>query len=95
MAIIAGLDNVSLFHKILSTITNYYVIGGVVLLASFHLLYLVSLSWEELSYVLPLTAANYVLVTVLAYWVLGEDVSPLRWSGSVLVTIGIALVART
>ena len=50
----------------LATITNHYVIGGIVLLVTFPVLYLVSLSWEELSYVLPLTAANYVLVTILA-----------------------------
>ena len=65
------------------------------LLSAFLILYLVSLSWEELSYVLPLTAANYVLVTILACLVLHEHVSALRWSGSVLVMIGIGLVART
>jgi len=95
MEVIAAMDNIDLFHRMIATITNCYVIGGVVLLASFLILYLVSLSLEELSYVLPLTAGNYVLVTILAYWVLHEHVSPLRWSGSILVTIGIALVART
>ena len=96
MEVIADLpDSVDLLHKMLATITNHYVIGGIVLLATFLILYLVSLSWEELSYVLPLTAANYVLVTILAYFVLGEHVSALRWTGSVLVTLGIALVART
>ena len=44
---------------------------------------------------LPLTAADYVLVTLLAYFLLGEDVSPIRWLGSIMVAIGIALVART
>ena len=96
MQMIADLpDSVDLLHKMLATITNSYVIVGILLLSAFLILYLVSLSWEELSYVLPLTAANYVLVTVLAYFVLGEHVSALRWSGSVLVTVGIALVART
>ena len=79
----------------LLTITNFYVIGGMVLLILFLFLYLASLSWEELSFVLPLTAADYVLVTLLAYFLLHEDVSPLRWAGSVLVGLGIALVSRT
>ncbi|MCE5314331.1 MAG: EamA family transporter [Armatimonadota bacterium] len=75
--------------------TNPFVWMGVFLLILFFILYLASLSWEELSYVLPLTAADYVLVTLLAYFLLGEDVSPLRWAGSVLVAFGIALVVRT
>ncbi len=79
----------------LLTITNFYVIAGMVPLILFLFLYLASLSWEELSFVLPLTAADYVLVTLLAYFLLHEDVSPLRWAGSVLVGLGIALVSRT
>ncbi|MHB9037829.1 MAG: EamA family transporter [Armatimonadota bacterium] len=76
-------------------VTNPYVWVGVFFLILFFVLYLASLSWEELSYVLPLTAADYVLVTILAYFLLGEDVSPMRWAGSVLVAAGIALVVRT
>lgn len=87
------------FHGFLSafvaTITNVYVIAGILLLILFLLLYLASLSWEDLSYVLPLTAADYVLVTLLAYFILKEDVSPIRWAGSVLVATGIVLVAKT
>jgi uncharacterized membrane protein len=75
--------------------TNMYVVVGILLLIAFLLLYLASLSWEDLSYVLPLTAADYVLVTLLAFFILHEAVSPLRWAGSVLVATGIALVARS
>lgn len=87
-------------HKSITTafvagVTNPYVIGGTLLLITFLLLYLASLSWEELSYVLPLTAADYVLVTLLAYFLLHEDVSPERWAGSVLVAAGIAAVAKS
>lgn len=76
-------------------VTNIYVWIGVLLLIVFFILYLISLSWEELSYVLPLTAADYVIVTVLAFLLLGENVTPIRWIGSIMVAIGIALVVRT
>ena len=79
----------------IATMTNPYVILGILLLITFLFLYLASLSWEELSYVLPLTAADYVLVTLFAFFLLKEDVSPMRWAGSVLVAVGIGLVART
>ena len=77
------------------TMTNRCVICGILLLLAFLLLYLFSLSWEDLSYVLPLTAADYVLVTLLAFFLLDEHVCALRWTGSVLVATGIALVARS
>jgi len=76
-------------------VTQPYIVTGVLLLAAFLLLYLASLSWEDLSYVMPLTAGDYVLVTLLAFFILHEAVTPLRWAGSVLVATGIVLVARS
>ena len=76
-------------------VTEPYIITGVLLLAAFLLLYLASLSWEDLSYVLPLTAGDYVLVTLLAFFFLHEQVDALRWAGVVLVATGIVLVARS
>lgn len=84
-----------IYNHFICATTNPFVWIGVFLLIMFFFLYLASLSWEELSYVLPLTAADYVLVTILAFFLLGEDVSPMRWAGSLLVATGIALVVRT
>lgn len=95
MKMIGGMDFRNMYQAILASVTNIYVIAGVVMLILFLFLYLASLSWEDLSYVLPLTAADYVLVTMLAFFLLNEAVSPIRWAGSVLVATGIALVART
>ena len=80
---------------VLGAVTQPYIIAGVLLLIGFLLLYLASLSWEDLSYVLPLTAGDYVLVTLLAFFILREPVNGLRWAGSVLVATGIVLVARS
>ena len=49
------------------------------------------LSVEELSFVLPATAANYVLGTLGARYLLHERVSALRWAGVLLVIAGVAL----
>lgn len=95
MKAVNAMDTGGVLGTFIATMTNPYVILGIGLLITFLLLYLASLSWEELSYVLPLTAADYVLVTLFAYFLLKEDVSPMRWAGSVLVAIGIGLVART
>ena len=95
MKVVGSREYDTLLDAFISGSTNPYVLAGVGLLIAFLFLYLASLSWEELSFVLPLTAADYVLVTLLAYFLLSEDVSPLRWAGSVLVATGIAIVART
>lgn len=95
MKTVAGTDHSSLLQAFIAAVSNIYVMAGVVLLASFLILYLACLSWEDLSYVLPLTAADYVLVTLLAFIVLHENVSPMRGVGSLMVAGGIALVARS
>lgn len=95
MKSVGAVEYQNIYQAALSAMTNIYVVSGVALLICFLLLYLASLSWEELSFVLPLTAADYVLVTLLAYFLLHEDVSALRWAGSVLVAAGIGLVARS
>lgn len=66
---------------------------GVPLMAlSFYAL-LVLLSWEPISFVIPASALSYVVGTFGAKYILGEDVSPARWAGVILVCIGVTLVA--
>ena len=45
-----------------------------------------------LSFVVPATAASYILKTALAEWYLGERVGLRRWSGAILVAIGVYLL---
>jgi len=67
--------------------------AGVPLMAlSFYSL-LILLSWEPISLVIPASALSYVVGTLGAKYVLGEQVSAARWAGVVLVCAGVALVA--
>lgn len=91
----SGVGDVGLSDSVVAAVTDPYVIGGVLLLIGFFTLYAMSLSWGELSYVLPLTAGEYLLVTILAYFILGEHVLSARWVGSGLVAAGIAVVTRS
>ncbi len=76
-----------------SVVRNPYIFTGVFFLAIFFFLYLAALSWADLSFILPLTAVSYIFAALLARFVLGEDVSWARWAGTVVIMIGIALVA--
>jgi drug/metabolite transporter (DMT)-like permease len=60
------------------------------MLAFFSLLAL--LSWAPVSFVVPATAANYIVGALGARFLLKERVSKARWAGMLLVSAGVALV---
>jgi drug/metabolite transporter (DMT)-like permease len=72
---------------------NRFVIGSVLAMAVSFFAYLGLLTISELSFAVPVTAVTYVLETVLAKYVLKEQVNWLRWAGASLVICGVALVS--
>ena len=68
---------------------------GTLLLVVFFVLYSAALSWADLSFVLPATAFGYVLNVAAGHYFLNESVSPTRWAGSVIITLGVFLVSRS
>lgn len=74
---------------------NPFVLAGVGFLILFFLAHMIVLSWADLSYILPMTSVGYILVTLLSWWLLGEQVRPARWLGAVVIMAGVALVAPT
>ena len=52
-------------------------------------------SLADLSFVLPVTSAGYVISTLLGRLFLHETVSLSRWAGAVLISLGAALVGST
>jgi transporter family protein len=51
------------------------------------------LSISDVSFAVPATAAGYAFETVLAKYLLAEQISAKRWAGALLVVVGVALVA--
>jgi len=68
---------------------------GISSLLIFFVSYLLVLSWADYSYVQPASAIGYAFVAVLGYFMLGEFISPTRWTGVVVICAGVALVGRT
>jgi uncharacterized membrane protein len=77
------------------TVTNPWVLTGVVLQASFFFLYLTLLSRADVSKILPMTAFDYIVVALLAQMFLAEPVTPARWTGIGLIVLGVFMVSRT
>jgi drug/metabolite transporter (DMT)-like permease len=70
-----------------------FVIGSVVAMAVSFFAYLGLLTIADLSFAVPATAITYVLETILAKYLLKEQVNLLRWAGAGLVICGVALVS--
>lgn len=92
---VSGLPPVRMAAAVLRSLADPWVDGGIVLLAVFFFSYLAILSLADLSYVLPTTAASYLVVAVLSHFLLHETVSPVRWTGIGLIIAGVMLVLRT
>jgi transporter family protein len=86
-------DPLTLLAVGLQVLTNSWIWLGIVCLIIALLLYLNALSRLELSYVLPITALSYGLNALFANFILGETISPNRWIGTSIITIGVVLVS--
>ncbi len=73
-------------------VLNRYVVCGTILMTAYFGLYMLALRWADLSFVLPLTAISYLLGALLAKFYLGEHVSPTRWIGVLVITLGVVVV---
>jgi len=65
---------------------------GIGLMALSFLAFIMVLSWGEVSFVVPATAANYIVGVLGAKLLLRERVGKARWAGMLLVAAGVALV---
>ncbi len=68
---------------------------GVALSVAFYVLFATALSWTDLSLVLPVISAEVVVNVAFADYFLDEPVSAVRWTGTMLIAIGVILVLRS
>ena len=70
-----------------------YLVLAVVLMAVSFFAFMKLLTFADLSFAVPVTAATFVLETIAAKLLLKEKVDVRRWVGVGLVTCGVALLA--
>jgi len=80
------------WHDLLFAPLNPWVALGTVLLIMFYLSYLASLSWADLSYIMPATTFGYVLTALCAHFMLGEAIPPARWIGIIMISLGVGFI---
>lgn len=88
--------NISLqrIPSIILAIRNPWVALGILFLVGFFASYMTALSWADLTYVLPATSLGYVLLALIAKFLLHEQVSLTRWLGILLISAGVGFVTR-
>lgn len=90
------LGSVSLQHwtTVIFAILNPSVALGILLLLGFFISYTTALSWADLTYVLPASSLGYVLLALIAKFVLHEQVTLARWLGILLISAGVGFVTQ-
>ena len=88
-----GAIDIHHIFNVFAVLASPYILLGILSLLVFMGSYMTALSFADLSYVMPATAASYVLMTLLSIFWLHEHVGPERWSGILFIVIGVGLVA--
>ena len=71
---------------------NGKIILGITLEAVFFGCLLYMLSQRDVSFIWPLTSLGFIVTTLMAHFILQEKVSPIRWSGVLLIAFGASLI---
>lgn len=80
--------------RVLASIAqNRYIIGSVTAMTVSFFAFMALLSIANLSFAVPATAATYAFETLLAKFLLKEQVGWRRWAGAFLVLCGVVLLS--
>jgi drug/metabolite transporter (DMT)-like permease len=88
-----GAVSLTRLQTLIAALRDPWIIGGILFLLAFFSAYMTALSWADLTYVLPATSLGYVLLALIAKFVLHEQVTTLRWVGIFLIAVGVSAVA--
>lgn len=75
--------------------TSPMVVGGLLIYGVGTFFWLITLSRIELSVAYPFVSLNHVIIFLLAWLVLKEQISPMRAAGVIVICAGMLLVARS
>lgn len=82
-------------HIALLVLSSGYIWLGIASLLTFFVAYMLILSWADFSYVQPASSITLLVVALLGYFYLGERISPLHWTGIVVICLGVFVVGNT
>lgn len=84
----------SLGHLFSGIFKSPVVLAGLFLYVISAALWLIVISTVDLSFAYPFIGLTYVLILIVSKFVLKEDVNPIRWIGTAIITIGVIVISR-
>ncbi len=92
----ASIDSaLGLFHVVGRIFASPSIWMGVASLLTFFIANILVLSWADYSFVQPASSMAYGVVALLSMFLLGESITPLRWTGIAIICLGVFIVGRT
>lgn len=85
----------NILSLILNVFKNPFLLTGFFLYAISFILWLLVLSKMKLSIAYPITSLNFVLAIVVSYFLFGERISPIQYTGIFFIVIGVIALAKT
>ncbi len=81
-----------LLSRVLASATIWL---GIASLLTFFVANILVLSWADYSFVQPASSIAYGMVALLAHFMLGEAITPMRWIGVAIICLGVLIVGNT
>jgi drug/metabolite transporter (DMT)-like permease len=78
--------------NLLSIITNYNLIAGLLLYAVGAALLIIALKGGELSVLYPIIATSYIWVTIASASIFNEPTNILKWTGIICIIFGVSMI---
>ena len=76
------------------TATNIWIIGGMALHVGALVIWLWALNRVDITFAYPFLALGYVLVSLMAWFWLGESITQTRVTGMLIIIIGLVVLSR-
>ena len=86
------IGSATLSFNIVNILTNYYLIGGVLLYIVGGVLLIISFRGGEVSVLYPIIAMSYIWVSLLSVKFLGEIMDKFKWVGIATIIAGIIFI---
>jgi drug/metabolite transporter (DMT)-like permease len=80
---------------VLRIVTAPDIIFGIFFMLLSGLFWFIVLSRAELSFAYPMISLSYIMVALLSYFYLGEQISLVRWVAIIIIILGVAILARS
>jgi drug/metabolite transporter (DMT)-like permease len=85
-----GAENLML--SFMGLLTNYYLIGGLVVYAVSAVIMIICLKYGELSVLYPVIALSFIWVNIMSAKILHEPIVMLKWAGICFIILGVSCI---